>query len=365
MKRLKILVVEDEQTTRRMLSFNLKQQGYDVVEAEDGDTAYQVAVNEQPDLILLDIMMPGDNGFKVCEKIRATPNFEETPIIMLTARAGPADKKFAFKAGADDYLTKPIDLQLLNERIAAAIKQAAITSPVERPPDPGQVISLFSPQHHMGVTTLATKLAEILARQKKYPVVLVDLAFPQGDVAKYLELKNWPNSAQLLSQPTVQLTLETIKAAMQKNFDTGFFVIAGPTRDEGFDHLRPTSDNLSHILNLLVDASYYVILDLGATLTELNLTAIKQSRKTFILTSGQPSANEAIDNFLILARKLGLDLGRLMPVVNQLQGPVGNTIVLVRSPIARIPYIPQNEIQDSLWTSELALQKLNAIVTGP
>lgn len=363
MKRLKILVVEDEQTTRRMLSFNLKQQGYDVVEAEDGDTAYETAVNEQPDLILLDIMMPGDNGFKVCKKIRATPEFEETPIIMLTARAGPADKKFAFKAGADDYLTKPVDLQHLNDRIASAIKKSTIVSPVERPPDSGQVVSLFSPQHHMGVTTLATKLASILARQKKFPVVLIDMAFPHGDIATYLGIKCLSNSAQLLSQPTAQLTLEAIKASMQP-YEGGFSVIAAPARGDVSDNFRPTSDNLKHVLNLLVEASYYVILDLGATLTELNLTAIKKSNKTFTLTSGQPSANESVDNFLILARKLGLDLGRLMPVVNQLQGPVGNTIVLVRSPIARIPYIPPTDIQDSFWTSELALQKLNAIVTG-
>jgi MinD-like ATPase involved in chromosome partitioning or flagellar assembly len=225
------------------------------------------------------------------------------------------------------------------------------------------VISLFSPQHHMGVTTLATKLASVLARQKKYPVVLIDMAFPHGDVAKYLELKSLPNSAQLLSQPTAQLTLESINASMQPHQD-GFAVITGPARDDGADDFNPTPDNLNHVLNLLVEASYYVILDLGATLTELNLTAIKKSNKTFTVTSGQPTANESIDNFLILARKLGLDLGRLMPVVNQLQGPVGNTIVLVRSPIARIPYIPPTDIQDSFWTSELAMQKLNAIVTG-
>lgn len=364
MKRLKIMVVEDEQTTRRMLSFNLKQQGYDVVEAEDGDKAYETVVSEQPDLILLDIMMPGDNGFKVCERIRANPEFKDTPIIMLTARAGPADKKFAFKAGADDYLTKPVDLQHLNDRIAVALKEAAIVSPVERPPDPGQVISLFSPQHHMGVTTLATKLASFLARQKKYPVLLIDMAFQHGDIAKNLELKSLPNSAQLLSQPTAQITLETIKNVMQPYEGGGYSVITGPARGEGLDDYKPTSDNLRHVLNLLVEASYYVVLDLGATLTELNLTAIRNSSKTFTITSGQPAANESIDNFLILARKLGLDLGRLMPVVNQLQGPVGNTIVLVRSPIARIPYIPQTDIQDSLWTSELALQKLNAIVTG-
>jgi DNA-binding response OmpR family regulator len=117
MKRHKVLVVEDEATSRRMLTFNLKQQGYDVLEAEDGTQAYALAVAESPDLILLDIMMPGDNGFVVCQKIRATEGLEKVPIIVLTARAGNADRNFAFKAGADDYLTKPINLNSLNSRI--------------------------------------------------------------------------------------------------------------------------------------------------------------------------------------------------------------------------------------------------------
>ncbi len=363
MKRIKILVVEDEQSTRRMLSFNLKHQGYDVIEADNGDDAYQIAVDEQPALILLDIMMPGDNGFEVCKKIRATPDMENTPIIMLTARAGPADKKFAFKAGADDYLTKPIDLHQLNARVATAIREAAIEMPTERPPEPGQVISLFSPQRHMGVTTLSAKLAAVLARQDKHPVVLIDMAMPHSDLAAYLGLSSEPKSAQLLSQPTMKITLDTVEAAMQEHLD-GFSVITGPAQHIDSSMFRPTPDNLTHTLNLLIEASYFIVLDLGSTLTELNLAAIKQSSKIFTITSGQPSANEAIDNFLILARKLGLDLGRLMPVVNQLPGPVGNTIVLVRSPIARIPYIPPNEIQDSLWTSELALQKLYAIATS-
>jgi DNA-binding response OmpR family regulator len=80
--RKRILIVEDEQSTRRMLSFNLKLQGYEVLEAEDGATAMELTLSQKPHLILLDIMMPGENGFEVCKKIRAIPETANVPIIV-------------------------------------------------------------------------------------------------------------------------------------------------------------------------------------------------------------------------------------------------------------------------------------------
>jgi len=361
MSRKKILVVEDEQTTRRMLTFNLKQHGYDICEAEDGNTAYNLAQAEEPDLILLDIMMPGDNGFEVCKKIRATPKLADVPIVVLTARAGMADRKFAFKAGADDYLTKPINLQDLNARIDELLAAAEPPAEKVKPPDPGQIVAVFSPQRKMGTTTLAVRLSQVVSNQNKHPVVLIDLALPIGDVAPWLSLSPRKHIKELLSLPTAQISIETIRQYMQEA-DPGFQVIPAPAAPTGFMQ-KPTSDNLTTVLDLLIDNGYLAVLDLGSALTELNLVAMRKAQKVFTLTSGQPAANEAVDNFLILARKLGLDLAKLMPVVNQLQGPVGNQIVLVRSPVARVPYM-QDKASELSWSNELAMKKLHTIIAG-
>jgi CheY-like chemotaxis protein/MinD-like ATPase involved in chromosome partitioning or flagellar assembly len=360
MERKKILVVEDEQTTRRMLSFNLKQQGYDVFEAEDGTNGLRMVSEERPNLILLDIMMPGENGFEVIKRIRANPEISDTPIIVLTARAGLADKQFAFKAGADEYLTKPINLQDLNARVEEFLASVEKQKKKEPALAPGQIVGVFSPQRKMGATTLAIRLSEAVSKQKKHPVVLVDLSLPRGDVAPLLGLNATENVARLLSRPTVQITPETVVRYMQTT-RRGFRVIPAP--HSSLSSARPIPDNLAHFLQLMVEASYIAILDLGTALTELSLAALRQCNKIFALTSGQAPANEALDNFLILARKLGLDLARLLPVVNQLYGPASNNIVLVRSPIARVPYIPPQSTE-SMWTNELALQKLSTIITS-
>lgn len=361
MHRKKILVVEDEQTTRRMLSFNLKQQGYDVYEAEDGTSALKLIPQEKPDLVLLDIMMPGENGFEVIKRIRANPDVSDTPIIVLTARAGMGDRKFAFNAGADDYLTKPINLHDLNARIEDFLAKVEPQAETQPPLPPGLVVAVFSPQRKMGTTTLTMRLCETVAKQKKYPVVLVDMALPSGDVAGMLNLNPTDNVAQLLSLPSAQITPENVIRFMQTT-KNGYRVIPAPHAASSPTY-RPTVDNLDHFLDVLTDASYIAIIDLGSSLTELSLSAIRRCDKVFTLTSGQPAANEALDNFLILARKLGIDLARLLPVVNQLYGPVGNSIVLARSPIARVPYMPAQSTELT-WANELALQKLSAIVTS-
>jgi Flp pilus assembly CpaE family ATPase len=272
-----------------------------------------------------------------------------------------ADKKFAFKAGADDYLTKPIDLQNLNARVEEILKD--IEANIEKPklPDPGQVVAFFSPQRKQGVTTLAIKLCSVLTRQHKHPVALIDLALPIGDVAAYLNLNATKNCVDLLSQPMASITKNVIEDYLQP-YPAGFRVIPAPAT-AAVAVQRATSDNLNKVLNTLTEGGYTTILDLGSTLTELNLTAIRFANKVFTLTSGQPTANEALDNFLILSRKLGLDLGKLMPVINQIYGPVSSTIVLVRPPVARMPYFDAHSTEFT-WANELALQKLSTIIAA-
>ena len=100
----KILIVDDEKNIVDIIAFNLKKEGYTVITAADGEEGVQKAMEENPDLILLDIMMPKMDGYEVCKKIREKKN---TPIIMLTARAEELDKVLGLELGADDYVTKP------------------------------------------------------------------------------------------------------------------------------------------------------------------------------------------------------------------------------------------------------------------
>lgn len=123
-----ILVAEDDQRMQRLIRRNLELAGFEVILAADGHTALRMAEVEQPDLVLLDIMMPGMDGFTVCSRLRET---SVVPIIMLTARDADADIVRGLAEGADDYVTKPFSVDELIARVKAVLRRSAMA--VERP----------------------------------------------------------------------------------------------------------------------------------------------------------------------------------------------------------------------------------------
>ena len=109
----KILVVEDELSLQETLAYNLKRQGYEVETTGNGLEALDIARRDRPDLILLDIMLPGMDGFEATRQIKADPRTAGIPVVALTARALTSDREAALAAGCDDYDTKPVDLDRL------------------------------------------------------------------------------------------------------------------------------------------------------------------------------------------------------------------------------------------------------------
>src|SRR5688500_7206892 len=142
-----LLVVDDEQTLRDTLEYNLRRDGYRVLTAADGPEALLLAFSELPDLIILDIMLPGMSGFDVCRALRQRMS---VPIIMLSAREGEIDKVLGLELGADDYITKPFSLAELTARVHARLRRAEI---------PGTQQSLAQPLN----TTTSTISAPVVS----------------------------------------------------------------------------------------------------------------------------------------------------------------------------------------------------------
>jgi two-component system KDP operon response regulator KdpE len=131
MERPRVLVVDDEPETLKYVSINLRARGYDVLTAEEGRTALNVFSESVVDLVILDIMMPGPDGFEVCRAIRRRSG---VPIIMLSARGQENDIVRALDLGADDYLTKPFGVEEMLARVRAALRRIPQTGVTPRPP---------------------------------------------------------------------------------------------------------------------------------------------------------------------------------------------------------------------------------------
>ncbi len=120
----RILIVEDERDIADLIGFNLERAGYEILKAHDGIHGASMAIHEQPDLVILDLMLPGKDGYAVFKELRRDARTRETPVIMLTARAQTEDRIQGLEAGADDYLTKPFSPKELMLRVHAILKRS-------------------------------------------------------------------------------------------------------------------------------------------------------------------------------------------------------------------------------------------------
>jgi two-component system, OmpR family, alkaline phosphatase synthesis response regulator PhoP len=124
----KILVVDDEADIRELIRFNLRKEGFDVFSCADGENALEAAIEHQPSLILLDVMLPGIDGIEVCSLLKGNASLKSIPIVMLSAKTEESDQLVGLKAGADDYLLKPFSPKVLVAKITAILRRADFVS---------------------------------------------------------------------------------------------------------------------------------------------------------------------------------------------------------------------------------------------
>ncbi|MGE4213959.1 MAG: response regulator YycF [Anaerotignaceae bacterium] len=179
----KILVVDDEKNIVDIIKFNLKKEGYEVITAADGAEGILKTYEENPDLILLDIMMPKVDGYEACKKIREK---YDTPIIMLTARAEEVDKVLGLELGADDYVTKPFGVRELMARVKANLRRKNIVPRAEEAPK-GNTLSF-------GILEVDLDLYEV-----KKDGQVVELTFREFELLKFLATQK----TQIFSRETL------------------------------------------------------------------------------------------------------------------------------------------------------------------
>ena len=171
-----ILIVDDEKTIVDMLVYNLQKEGYDTLEANDGEEAVNVALKEKPDLVLLDIMLPKMDGLAVCKRIRQSLDI---PILRISAKDEEIDKILGLELGADDYITKPFSVRELMARVKANLRKAEVTNKVseEKNSDDKTEKNLIT----VGDLSLDLNKFEVQVRGE-----VMDLTLREFEVLKYL-----------------------------------------------------------------------------------------------------------------------------------------------------------------------------------
>ncbi|HJP89212.1 MAG TPA: response regulator, partial [Candidatus Limnocylindrales bacterium] len=270
----KILVVDDEANVQRLLQYTLKQAGYTVTVASDGQEALKLWSSENPGLILLDVSLPKLDGYAVAEKIRADEGAKDhVPIIMLTSEKEVEQKVRGLRAGADDYLVKPFHQAELLARMRGLLSRFG---PVEaggvsrvRPPL-GKMIAFYGAKGGVGATTISINTAIALHTELDRKVALVDAVLQFGDHRVFLDLGNDRKSVtDLMNAP--QVDAELLKSVMVKH-DSGVDLLLAPTSPEEADLVTP--ENLAGVLAMLRTMYDYVIVDVDKRLGDLVLSIL-------------------------------------------------------------------------------------------
>ena len=175
----KIMIVDDEKNIVNIIAYNLKKEGFETIETYDGESGLAIALEENPDLVLLDIMMPGLDGLEVCQRIREK-NIE-MPIIMLTARAEEVDKVLGFEYGADDYITKPFGVKELIARVKANLRRKNVHDAEGQKNEKKENSSLLT----YGDLTIDPNLYEVRRAGE-----LIELTRREFELVKYLATQN-------------------------------------------------------------------------------------------------------------------------------------------------------------------------------
>ena len=284
-----ILIVDDHQETLNLVALILKREGYRVFTARSGQAGIDTAQKENPDIILLDVMMPEMDGLETCRRIRKLPVIKNVPVILFTAKDQADEKWEGFQAGATDYLTKPTDADELKQRVRAILdrspdapsstaslentKGAEVAAENARKEQPRtQITAFIGTRGGAGTTTAAINCAMMLSRD--YYTLLVDMDMSQGHVGTYLNRKVSGGLNTLAAGSAMSISAQvpnevtTITPQLQ-------MLLCKPNLSG--EHAVLSSEQIPHLTEALLRSGSQVIVDAGLGVTALNRPLLERA----------------------------------------------------------------------------------------
>lgn len=275
----KILVVDDDPAALKLISYTLRREGYEVSTAADGMEALTLARHERFDLVILDIMMPGMDGYEVCRRLRANPQTASIPIIMLTARSQVRDKASGFRSGTDEYITKPLLPHELVTRVKALLLRASLsrTGPARAQ---GRTLALVGAKGGVGTTTLALNLAYLLAQEGK-AVILADLSPNPLAPMQMADVEPSQGVSALLSEESPDLSARRLEPLLVE-VSKGLRILPSPPSGS----LAAVGDGalLEAMHTHLASLAEFLVLDLGAGLHLPTSALLTQADKVALVS---------------------------------------------------------------------------------
>ena len=287
----KILIVDDDLDTLRLVGLMLQRQGYQISAATNGQQGLDKAFEEDPDLILLDVMMPDMDGYEVTRRLRKNPSTMNTPVLMFTAKTQLDDKVAGFEVGVNDYLTKPTHPSELQARVKTLLARSGEKKPVsnfDKDDSNGYVIGVLAPRGGLGVTTLAVNLAAGLLNRTKSEVIVAEMLPGQGALALDMGLTASKGLVDLLSTiKTSELTRDKVRESLIHH-GSGLKFLLASDRPRDMQLINQVA-NYETSLATLSGLARFVVLDLGVGIQPYAQKVLPYCNEILIVFEGMPN----------------------------------------------------------------------------
>jgi pilus assembly protein CpaE len=359
----KILIIDDDVDTLKLVGLMLQKQSYQIVAASNGLQGLEQAENENPDLILLDVMMPGMDGYEVAKRLRANPLTANTPILMFTAKTQLDDKVTGFEAGADDYLTKPTHPSELNAHVKALLartsKGKVATSPLPTEKR-AMTIGILSPRGGQGVSTVAVNLGGALRQITKTDVIVAELRPGMGSLGPDLGEFKPKALVELLTGNMADMTRQKVKEELFVH-ETGLRLLFGSVdpKDAALANAVAPMEALANRLSYLTP---YLVLDLGAGLTPLAQKLAASCNLIYVIA--EPVANASTHSRMLMNDliEMGIPKGNIQfIVVNRIRSDTQLTMPQMENQLGQTPVVAITPAPELVYSA--ARMKTLAIAT--
>jgi CheY-like chemotaxis protein/MinD-like ATPase involved in chromosome partitioning or flagellar assembly len=298
----KILIVDDDIDSLKLIGLMLQRQGYEISAASAGGQAINKAAAENPDLIILDVMMPDMDGYEVCRRLRADTTTQHIPIIMFTAKTLVDDKVSGFEAGADDYLTKPTHPAELASRVKAILARSQAAKKAGG--DASQVVGFLGAKGGVGTSTLAASVAGVLGQ--KEPTILGDIRPGQGTLGLALGQGRSTGMANLLARSANEINPRSIEGELVSHSSGVKLLLCSVRPKETALPVNP--DTAASIVKALRSMARNTLLDLGSGLHKHTIRLLKDlDQLVLVVEPNRITLNMARE---ILKEIEGLGVGR-------------------------------------------------------
>ncbi|HEV7677835.1 MAG TPA: response regulator [Candidatus Dormibacteraeota bacterium] len=311
---MKLLVVDDEPSVRKLLKRFFEARGYDVCIADNGVQGWTAARDEAPDLVVSDVAMPEMDGYELVRTIRRNPATAAIPVILLSAHSEANELVAGYESGADDYVTKPVDMEVLGLKIDALLRRARAGGGGVLPPTTGKLITVTSAKGGVGTTVLAANLAVMLGRRSE-TVCAYDLNIEHGDLPVMFDLQPKMGISDAVRDMQAQGEAFQWDDYLVRHH-SGAKVLAAPLKPH--DASAVTEDLVAQVTQRLRALHDYVIADLPPSYNDTALSVYEQSDRLVVITSPELTSLRRTKELIGVLSSLGVPDERVLVVLNRI-----------------------------------------------